>query len=139
MGVRIAKSSGRASIDSPRPDEPSSSAGPEECGGRGSGLRPVTLPSGEKLSGSITFLPAPGRPGQAATTKLAEGSYQFDRSNGPDGRPSTVIMRRVVSRAKMIEALKKGRLSRRLRKEEWTGSAEIADDGQYLHNFKLND
>ena len=98
----------------------------------------MTLPSGEKLSGSITFLPAPGRPGPAATTKLAEGSYQFDRSNGPTAGPHTVIIRRVVSRAKMIERLKKGRLSRRLRKR-MDSLRRIADDGQYLHNFKLND
>ena len=47
----------------------------------------VTLSSGEKLSGSITFLPAKGQLGPAATTKLAEGSYKFDRSNGPRRAP----------------------------------------------------
>jgi hypothetical protein len=33
--------------------------------------------------GSITFLPAPGTTGPASSTSIRDGSYRFDRQNGP--------------------------------------------------------
>ena len=98
----------------------------------------VTLASGEKLSGSITFLPARGRLGPAATTKLAEGRYKFDRHNGPAAGPQTVIVKRVVPRSNVLDSLAKKQPIAKT-KGEWTQSAEVSDDGQYLHNFTLED
>ncbi len=94
----------------------------------------VTLSNGEKPSGSITFLPAKGQLGPAATTKLAEGSYKFDRSNGPAAGPQTVIVKRVVSRSRIPDKKPLSKV-----KAEWTEAANVSDDGQYLHNFTLEE
>jgi hypothetical protein len=96
----------------------------------------VTLPSGEKLNGSITFIPAKGQPGPGATTRLAEGRYQFDLNNGPTVGPHIVTMTRVVSRASMIDALRK-RLPLARSKAEWTCTADVVEDGRYLRDFAL--
>ena len=67
------------------------------CGKKGVERLPlhgtVTVASGEKVNGSITFRPADGR-GPSANVKLAEGSYQFDRKNGPAAGPHIVIVKR---------------------------------------------
>jgi len=98
----------------------------------------VTLANGEKPSGSITFLPTKGRAGPAATTTLAEGSYHFDRSNGPLAGPKTVIVNRFVSRADRFQKLTNKKAIPKT-KTEWTRSVEVSDDGQYLHDFALID
>lgn len=56
----------------------------------------VSLANGEKLSGSITFVPTEGRSGPAATTSIVNGRYQFDIENGPIAGPSRVIVNRVL-------------------------------------------
>jgi len=96
------------------------------------------LANGEKLSGSITFLPATGQPGPAATTKLAEGSYQFNRSNGPTVGPHVLIVKRIVPRSRIPE-LAADKQAVEERKVEWTESADLLDDGQYLQDFTLKD
>src|SRR4051794_10110705 len=64
----------------------------------------VTLPGGEKLNGAISFLPASpasphgSNPRPSARTKLTEGSYQFDRSDGPTAGPQQVLIQRIVPR-----------------------------------------
>lgn len=96
----------------------------------------VTLVNGEKPSGSITFLPAKGRAGPAATTKLAEGSYKFDRSNGPTAGPQTAMIKRFVSRADALQAIADKKVIPQT-KTEWTCSADVLDNDQYLHDFSL--
>ena len=98
----------------------------------------VTIANGERLSGSITFLPDKGQRGPAATTGLVEGSYKFDRSNGPSAGPHTVLMKRIVPRSRIPEPhVSKQTIA--ITKAEWTTSADVADDGQYLHDFSLKD
>jgi hypothetical protein len=97
----------------------------------------VTMASGERLNGSITFLPAEGQSGPSATTKLNAGKYEFDSTNGPTAGPHTVIMKRVVSRA---DSLKTIEAKQRIPENgaEWTLSVDIADSGQYLQDFALD-
>lgn len=94
----------------------------------------VTLVSGEKLNGSITFLPASGRKGPAATTALVDGNYRFDRNNGPAAGLQTVI----VSEARTARSLPTKRVVEKTRRE-WTLSIDVTDDGQYSHDFTLED
>ncbi len=97
----------------------------------------VTLANGARLSGSITFLPAKGRPGPAATTALVEGSYRFDRSNGPAaGSHAVKIMKRNNSRSRIPQSPSDGQAAEKTRME-WTESTDVSDDGQYLHDFTL--
>jgi hypothetical protein len=97
----------------------------------------VTLASGERLNGSITFLPAEGQSGPSATTKLNAGKYEFDSTNGPTAGPHTVILKRVVGRADTLKAIEaKQRLPEN--GAEWTLSVDIADNGQYLQDFTLD-
>ena len=98
----------------------------------------VTLANGEKPNGSITFLPAKGATGPAATTTLVEGSYQFDRRNGPMTGSKTVIVKRFVPRANVLQTLTNKKAIPQT-KTEWTQSVEVSDDGQYLHDFIVKD
>jgi hypothetical protein len=97
----------------------------------------VTMASGERLNGSITFLPAQGQSGPSATTKLEEGKYEFDRTSGPTAGPHTVIIRRVVSRADTLKAIAAKQRPRE-NGAEWTLSADVAKNGQYVHDFHLD-
>jgi hypothetical protein len=97
----------------------------------------VTMASGEQLNGSITFIPAPGQSGPSATTKLDEGKYEFDSTDGPTAGPHTVIIRRVVSRSVSRKALA-ARQQNRGNASEWTLSADVADDGQYLQDLTID-
>ncbi len=110
--------------------------------GRGTGVDrlpvhgTVTLANGEKLSGSITFRPAQGRSGPAATTNLTDGSYQFNRGNGPTAGSQTVIVMRIVPRSRIPQA-STDKQALPNAKSQWTQSADISDDGQYLYDFTL--
>ncbi|MGA2255743.1 MAG: hypothetical protein ABSG53_13945 [Thermoguttaceae bacterium] len=95
----------------------------------------VTLASGEKLNGSISFLPAKG---PAATTALKEGSYKFDRNNGPVAGPQTVIVTRVFPRSSVMESPPDNKAVPGT-KAKWNQSTDISDDGQYVHDFTLED
>ncbi len=97
----------------------------------------VTFANGEKLSGSITFLPAKGRSGPGATAALVEGAYRFDRSNGPVAGPHTVkIMKRNVSGSRIPKSSPINQAGENIT-TEWTESTDVSDDGQYLHDFTL--
>ena len=98
----------------------------------------VTLANGTTVSGTISFLPAPGHAGPAATTKLAEGNYWFDGQNGPTTGPHTIIIKRIAHRDEQLKLLA-AKTCQPPTKSEWTQSADISDDGQYLHDIKLND
>ncbi len=93
----------------------------------------VRLAKGEKLDGSITFLPAAGQEGVAATAKLTEGSYKFDRSNGPTAGPKTVIVTRIVAKGRPRESLFTNA------KSQWTRTADVTQDGEGVYDFDLDD
>ena len=97
----------------------------------------VTMASGERLTGSITFLPAPGKSGPSATTNLEEGKYAFDGTNGPATGPHTVIIRRVVTRADSLRAIKAKQRPQQ-NGAEWTLSADVSDSGQSVQDFNLD-
>jgi hypothetical protein len=94
----------------------------------------VWLSSGEKLTGSITFVPAAGHRGPAATTTLVDGNYRFDRSNGPTAGPHRVIVRRVISKSRMLEGLASKQpkdvkpAPARDSKMEWTLFVDVAEN-----------
>ncbi|MGO9110998.1 MAG: hypothetical protein ACLP9L_17385 [Thermoguttaceae bacterium] len=98
----------------------------------------VTRADGEKVSGScsITFLPAKGWTGPAANTALVEGSYKFDRSDGPTTGLHTVIVKRFVPRSRIPVSLADKQAAEKTR-TEWTQSTNVLDDGQYVHNFTV--
>ena len=111
------------------------------CGhGKGPERLPIhgtlTLPDGEKLNGSITFNPAKGQPGPSAFTKVADGIYKFDRSNGPTAGRHDVIVNRVIPRASTLESIAK-RQPIEKKKNQWTSAADVLDDGKYLQDLKL--
>ena len=104
----------------------------------------VTLPSGEQLSGSITFLPASGHKGPAATTTLAAGSYQFNQTNGPSAGPHRVIIKRVIPKAAMLES--RGNRNPKAPKDmpqgseprlEWVVSADVNEQNLEHCDFRL--
>jgi hypothetical protein len=96
----------------------------------------VTKPDGERLNGSISFIPAPGQKGPSATTKLDEGKYAFDRTNGPTAGPHKVIIKRVISREASRSAIdNKQPIAEN--GAEWTLSVTVADDGQYLQYLSI--
>ena len=97
----------------------------------------LTVVGGDKLNGSITFLPAGGRGGPAATTGIVDGSYQFDRQNGPTSGRQDVLVKRIVPRGETLKSLSEKKPARPV-KSEWTRSADIADDGQYVQDFALD-
>jgi hypothetical protein len=61
----------------------------------------IHLGTGETLNGSITFVPAEGRPGPAATTAVVDGKYRFDTTNGPTAGEHRVIVKRIISRGRI--------------------------------------
>ena len=103
----------------------------------------VVLRSGEKLNGSITFLPAEGRPGPAATATLVDGSYEFDRGNGPTAGLHQVIVKLVIPKGAMMEKRSKKPRSREALPEtepkmEWTLTVNVTDDGAFQRDFTLD-
>jgi hypothetical protein len=104
----------------------------------------VVGPGAEKLTGSITFVPAEGRPGPAATTTLVDGQYQFDLENGPTAGRHRVIVARASSKAAMLSA-SSGRTSTaspaaatKGLKTEWTLSVDVPSAKPYQCDFKLD-
>jgi hypothetical protein len=97
----------------------------------------VTLAKGEKFNGSITFLPARGGKGAAATVKLTEGCYKFDRSNGPSAGRKTVIVRRIVPRRAARESFAENAIPNG--KSEWIRTADVTADGDGVYDFDLDD
>jgi hypothetical protein len=97
----------------------------------------VTAADGERFNGAITFLPVEGQSGPAATALLVDGKYEFDRVDGPTKGPHSVQVRRTTGRSipgKASAAKQQANSS----KTEWTLSAEVADDGQYLLDLTLD-
>jgi hypothetical protein len=99
----------------------------------------VRFASGEKLSEcSISFLPKKGVRGPPATTGLTEGSYKFDRGNGPTVGPHIVKVMR-VDRSRRVPGPPGGKPPDVNAKREWTTSADVLNDGEYRLNFDLKD
>ena len=103
----------------------------------------VALASGEQLNGSVTFLPVGGH-APAATTTVKDGSYQFDRTNGPTAGPHRVIIKRVIPKSAMLES--RGSRNPRAPKEapqggeprlEWTLSTDVTEQNLDHCDFKL--
>lgn len=111
--------------------------------GRGSGVDRMPLqgaviaPRGEKLNGSITFLPAQGHKGPSATTAVIDGHYQFDRVNGPTAGLHTIVVRRKASRIAAVQSPESERAAPL--KTEWTVAADVADDGKHFYDVTLKD
>ncbi len=99
----------------------------------------VSLPSGEKLNGSITFTPASGQSGPSASGKVVDGAYQFDRTNGPTAGPHNVSLRRMIARSRSddVKAIR-SREPGKAEVNEWSSSADLVDDGKYLIDVIIN-
>lgn len=96
----------------------------------------ITMKSGEQLNGSITYQPEPGHKGPIANATVKDGKYEFDRVNGPTAGPHTVTITRIVSRN---DAMRTGRVQQPLGdRAKWTFSAEVADDGQCVKDFAID-
>lgn len=113
----------------------------------------VSLASGEKLHGSISFRPAAGRPGPAANTAVIDGNYQFTANNGPTAGPHQVIVQRVASTEDKLKAISAAvptaKKPSRQRPEpsptgakesasEWTRSIDVPTGGNYQCDFQLD-
>ena len=95
----------------------------------------VLLSNGEKLSGSVTFVPTEGRSGPAATTALVEGRYEFDQTNGPTAGRHRVIVKRAISKGPMsgprdgkTTPAPPGAASRGSPKAEWALYVDVSAD-----------
>ena len=100
---------------------------------------------GEKISGSISFVPDQGRPGPSAIVSLKDGEYRFDKINGPTAGLHRVIVTRTVSKEpgakqagspKGSPAWKKGGAAPSPA-TQWTLSADVPAKGPYRLDFKL--
>jgi hypothetical protein len=103
----------------------------------------VALSNGEKLSGSITFVPATGHTGPAATTLLGDGHYQFDRTNGPTAGPHQLIVKKLPSKSVLLESRGGKKPAESVgaaplqRKTQWTLLVDFAENGPYQRDFTL--
>jgi hypothetical protein len=99
--------------------------------------------NGEKLNGSISFLPAEGKAGPAATTRLADGEYQFDRKNGPAPGPHVVIIKKIFSKEAALKSMVEKKSATpgdaAAAKSEWSLTADVPRDPPYRCDFKLDD
>ena len=104
----------------------------------------VTMAGGERPTGSITFVPADGHSGPAATTTLSDGGYRFDRSNGPTTGPHVVIVRRAIPKRKLLATRNESKPPRanpaaaESGKTEWTFHSDVTDEGATPSDFTLS-
>jgi len=100
----------------------------------------VSLSSGEKPNGSITFLPDEGRSGPAATASLVDGEYRFDHDNGPTAGPHRVMVTRIVPKETTLASRgdKKQPLAVPAEtRTKWTVLVDLAPNGPYRRDFTL--
>jgi hypothetical protein len=101
----------------------------------------VSLAGGEKLNGTITFLPVDGTQGPAAIASLVNGEYQFNRHNGPAAGPQRVIVNKTISKKSIMDSRGKapsGQAAGGPQKIEWKQSADLKAEGPYRCDFKLD-
>jgi hypothetical protein len=120
---------------------------PAGCGKAELGRLPVygsvSCSSGEKLSGSISFLPDKGNSGPAATTGLVNGEYHFDRNNGPTAGTHRVVINKITHDRQATRALPPrgprtdSGASAVEEKTSWTLSADVPAGGPYRFDFKV--
>jgi hypothetical protein len=104
----------------------------------------VAYINGEAFNGSISFLPAAGRPGLAASVGVSNGYYRFDSTNGPTAGPQRVILHKISRRRAPPRSIRQQippaapQGSRAAsRKDTWTFSADVPLAGPYRYDFKL--
>jgi hypothetical protein len=117
------------------------------CNGKPSQIRvpisgTVSLASGEKINGRITFVPAEDRRGPAATTGLVDGVYSFNKDNGPIPGPSRVTVKKMAPTSR-VPAGNEQKGTNPVAdavagpKSEWTTSLNIPENGPYQHDLVL--
>ncbi|HZZ27105.1 MAG TPA: hypothetical protein VFE46_03785 [Pirellulales bacterium] len=94
----------------------------------------VALASDEKLSGSITFVPAEGRAGPAATASIVDGRYQFDAENGPTPGPSRVLVKRNLPKGALSLEMAKEKMSKDTAAAEKAAKAKTAVEKAAIQN-----
>ena len=102
----------------------------------------VTGWNGEEINGSISFTPAEGSHGPAATAKLVQGEYRFDESNGPTLGPYRVVVRRLATRSRVPSAVVSGQkietdAASSASKKEWKLNADVREKAGMRYDFKL--
>jgi len=105
----------------------------------------VTDAGGDKVSGSISFVPDQGRPGPSAIASIKDGEYRFDKSNGPTAGPHRVIVTRKATKEPVVKQTGspggaptgKKNASTRLPATPSTLSADVPAKGPYRLDFKL--
>ncbi len=107
----------------------------------------VSCADGQTFNGSISFLPAAGSRGPAATTGIGNGYYCFDSADGPMAGPHRVLIRKILPPGWALKSLHKNNKNNPAAapaaaaagsgKTTWTFSADVRLDGPYRHNFKL--
>ena len=119
------------------------------CGAQGKVSRlpvsgTVSSHSGETLNGSITFVPAEGRSGPAATTAIVDGKYRFDATNGPTAGEHRVIVKRIAAKRTMLESRGGSQkadaksVAPAIAKNEWTFSCNLNATDSGLRDFSLD-
>jgi len=101
----------------------------------------VSVSSGEKLNGSITYIPVEGRSGPAATTAVVDGKYRFDETNGPTPGEHRVIVKRIVSKRTTLESRgtpKTDSNSTSAVKNEWSFNCDLETRGSSQRDFNLD-
>jgi hypothetical protein len=102
----------------------------------------VSLAGGEKLNGTITFLPVDGTQGPAAIASLVNGEYQFNRNDGPAAGPQRVIVNKAISKKLMLESRGKAAPPEQAAggppKTEWQKSVDLKAEGPYRCDFQLD-
>jgi hypothetical protein len=103
----------------------------------------VALATGEKLSGSITLMPAKGNTGPAATTAIVDGQYRFDTTNGPTAGPHQVMIKRMTltGTPRVPSANQKGAVRPDgpvESKMQWILDVDIKPGELNQHDFKLD-
>ena len=104
----------------------------------------VSFHSGETLNGSISFIPAEGRSGPAATTAVVDGKYRFDATNGPTAGEHRVIVKRIVAKRTMLESRGGSQkadaksVAPAIAKNEWTFSYNLNATDSGPRDFTLD-
>jgi hypothetical protein len=91
----------------------------------------ITGSGADTLVGSISFTPAKGNDGLGATCALTNGSYRFDRTNGPTAGTYDVSIRRTPTKPT-------GQANASQTRQEWTFKADVPASGPYNVDFKLD-
>jgi hypothetical protein len=108
----------------------------------------VTSPSGDPINGMVSFLPEAGTTGPAATASLIDGTFEFDRGNGPvAGKYRVLVVKQSADRKHKGKALPApegpapaamSQVDRSATDEEWLFDAEVSLDNAEF-DFEIPD